>query len=98
MATVQCKVHGLQLGHPLGCPHLNSSLLAGGSVGSYRLFTCDYLGDGSVEVEIVLCKSCIAHFELANSATIDADSLEAVEVIPLCSECWKAGSHRTPPP
>jgi hypothetical protein len=95
MASVQCKIHGLQLGHPLGCPHLSSDLLARGSIGSYRLFACDYLDDGSVELDIVICNSCIASFDLAHAASIDASSLEAVGVIPLCSECWRDASNRT---
>ena len=96
MGAIRCNLHGIQIGSPLGCRHLVQDLQGGSDARPHRQMQSDYMGDGSVVLEIALCIECVTDLDLHESQRLDPVRIDNESFVSLCPRCWRDRSRNMP--
>ena len=96
MGAVECPNHGLQIGgNPLCCKHVNTAVHASHASIPSKSFQLDFLDDGSLIYDVVICQPCIERYDIDPIKLLSGDKFDKQleegafpEIAPACPECY----------
>ena len=84
-----CTIHGHQVGGPMACRHLSSDVWAGETTRPFQEFKADFFDDGTLVLNVALCKDCVVKFGVSEQPALNSQILESTDPAPVCPECWR---------
>jgi hypothetical protein len=94
MSTGGCLRHGYQKGCPLACRHISGDLRSGSALRPYRQVKGDFLDDGSLVFELVLCTDCVERLGVGDLLSVGSRIFDAADPVPVCRLCFDEFSNR----
>jgi hypothetical protein len=76
------------------CRHLSVDVWGGVFTRPFQKFRGDFFDDDKVVLDVALCADCVSRLSVSSSVALNSQTLELVDPVPVCPECWR--KSRTP--